>query len=200
MFNINDTNGDSKFLERYQKRLLKEFPRETLYGIEFGVAYGGGMEQICKLWRNRGIVVGYDTFTEHPKHLASYDIEETIMDGWYNEHGKENLLSKEHIQKELTDGGIFNFILVKEEVTSKSVLDVPFRFHYALLDFDIAVCMNDAYNMVRDRMIPGGYLCVHDIIPEDHLPKTHDWWFNTILPKDKLTLVANGKYLGVYRV
>ena len=199
MFSTNNSSGDSIILNGIQSRLLKEFPNEVLYGIEFGVAYGGGIEQICKLWKNRGLVVGYDTFTSHPKHLASNDIEKTIMDGYYNKMGK-NTLSKEHIQNTLISKDIFNFILIQEEVTSKTTLDLPFKFHYVLLDFDIAICMNDAYNLIKNKIKTGGYICVHDIIPENHIPSLNKWWFNEILPSTNLTFIDNGTYLGIYRV
>ena len=121
MFNINDTNRDSRILNKIQRQLLTEllteFPDEILHGAEFGVAYGGGLQQICTIWKGKGFVLGYDTFTEHPKHLASNpnSAEATAMDGWYNQLGKEKLTSA-YIHNQLVDAGHSNFNLIEGEI------------------------------------------------------------------------------------
>src|SRR4030067_2806486 len=93
MFNINDTNGDSLILEKYQLKLLEEFPDTRLVGAEFGVAYGGGIEQVCKIWKGQGIIFGYDTFDTHPRYLVKdqKSLEAGAMEGWYQQYGTDKL-------------------------------------------------------------------------------------------------------------
>ena len=198
MFNINDTNRDSRILNKIQRQLLTEFPDEILHGAEFGVAYGGGLQQICTIWKGKGFVLGYDTFTEHPKHLASNpnSAEATAMDGWYNQLGKEKLTSA-YIHNQLVDAGHSNFNLIEGEINEHISLD-HLQLHYAFLDLDLVYSMKSAYNAVKYQMIRGGYLALHDVTPEDHMPDLYKWW--KLEDKTNLELVEIGQYLLVYKV
>jgi hypothetical protein len=199
MFNINDTNGDSKLLAHIQYTLLDKFPNEQLYGVEFGVAFGGGIEQICSIWKDKGFVLGYDTFTNHPGFLAKDENspEATAMDGWYQKLGKDKL-SKKYIQSEL-EKSFSNFELIEGLVNNKTKKR-DYKYHYVLLDFDLAESMQYAYDLIKDNLHPGGFICVHDIIPDTHMPMLNSWWFNAILPKENYKLYRYGKHLGVYHV
>ena len=64
MINLNTINGADRILRFVQSMILADFKKDkVLIGIEMGVAYGGGVEALAKLWRGRGVVIGYDTFT-----------------------------------------------------------------------------------------------------------------------------------------
>ena len=197
MLNINDTNGDSKILEEYQKKLLEEFD-DTLIGAEFGVAYGGGIEQICRVWKDRGIVYGYDTFTTHPRHLVEDQIslEAGVMEGWYANHGTEDL-DIDVISKNLLESGYNNFILEKGLVTKDTIIKAE-KLHYVLLDLDILQSMKDAFDLVKNKIVIGGYLCLHDVIPNLHMPRLNHWWFEEADHKEFL-LKNFGKHLVVYK-
>lgn len=199
LFNINDTNGDSKLLAHIQYKVKEEFDH-PLVGVEFGVAYGGGIEQVCSIWRQDDHVYGYDTFAGHPKALASSSTspEATAMQGWYDQLGQHSL-SKEYIEEKLRLQGYNNFTLVKGVVDKTTVLNLG-SIHYALLDFDIPECMEDAYNLVKDKIVQGGYLCIHDAYPSSHMPNVHHWWMNTKFDQRVHNLVHVGKYLLVYKV
>jgi hypothetical protein len=59
--------------------------------------------------------------------------------------------------------------------------------------------MKDAYALVKDKIVVGGYLCVHDVIPSDHMPKLNEWW-NELCQNDfPFKLISLGKYLIVYK-
>lgn len=70
MIHLNDTNGASKHTLGVAERLFTEFDCD-LIGAEFGIAYGGGVEAIGKLWKERGTIYGFDTFEGHPKQVAN---------------------------------------------------------------------------------------------------------------------------------
>lgn len=200
LFNINDTNGDSKLLSAIHELLLHKFSGR-LMGAEFGVAYGGGIESICKTWKKRGTVYGFDTFTEHPKHLSDdpLSLEANCMDGWYNKYGKDKL-SLSYIQDYLMDNGIYNFIFIKGEINERSLNFFRGKFHYVLLDFDLVKPMRLAYDLIKDKMVRGGYICVHDVVPEDHMPAIYNWWYGEVMPNNLYDEIMRGKHLGVYRV
>jgi hypothetical protein len=197
LFNINDTSGDSKLLAHIQYKLMEEF-NEPLVGAEFGVAYGGGIEQVCSIWKPYDLVYGYDTFEGHPTQLASnaQSPEATAMQGWYDQFGKEKL-SKEYIEERLHLLGYKNFQLVKGLVDANTPKPTA-NLHYVLLDLDLVESMKSAYNLVKSYMRTGGYLCLHDVIPNQHMPSLYSWWFF----EDKLNLKLEyiGKYLVVYKV
>lgn len=180
MIELNDTNGASTFTQEYAKRCMDEFPG-PLAGAEFGVAYGGGVERIGRLWKDRGVVYGFDTFEGHPKEIGDLcpfssigggknSFAATCMDNWYSnkDFGTERI-SLEYIQSELDRQELSNVKLVKGLVTAD--MDVSFLpgLHYCLLDLDFPLSMMEAYYLVRDKIVPGGYLLLHDVIPHGHI-------------------------------
>jgi hypothetical protein len=183
MKELNDINGASKHTRAIVERLLTEFP-DHLIGAEFGVAYGGGIEYMGKTWGERGTVFGFDTFTGHPKEIAEV-CEYTKADGGQKAHaavcmdpfyngagyGREKF-AYEYIRSELDRQGLGNVVLLKGLITSKLNLNIP-RLHYAFLDLDFPLSMWDAYNLVKDKIVPGGYLCLHDVLPKGHI---HGLW------------------------
>lgn len=180
MIELNDTNGASAFTKRYAETVMSEFNGE-LIGAEFGIAYGGGVERIGKLWKDRGIIYGFDTFEGHPKEIGDLcpftvltggkdSFAATCMDNWYKpEHYGMEAIKKEYIQSELDRQGLSNVILVKGLVTAD--IDVSFipYLNYCLLDLDFPLSMLEAYYLVKDKILHGGYLLLHDVIPAGHI-------------------------------
>ncbi len=163
----------------YCKRLLTEVST-PLIGAEFGIAYGGGVESIGKIWRDRGTIYGFDTFEGHPKHLSSdlESLEATCMDGWYDQFSRDKL-SYEYQRSELDRQGLDNVILKKGLVNKNSCKDIPY-LNYVLLDLDILEPMKEGYESVKNKIVKDGYLFFHDVIP-DHLPKLNDWFFGEVM-------------------
>lgn len=107
---LNDTNNASNVTQKYYAECLTKFENQHLYGAEFGIAYGGGVEKIGKLWGSRGTVWGFDTFEGHPKFLKTIceytkkiesetnkDSAATYcMDQWYtsNDYGNYEIYQK----------------------------------------------------------------------------------------------------------
>jgi hypothetical protein len=90
MINLNRVagNGADKVVLDYAKKCLTEFKGE-LNSAVMGVAYGGDVEDIGKLWKGRGKVYGFDTFAGHPKQLVKdqTNFQATCMDYWYKLFG-----------------------------------------------------------------------------------------------------------------
>lgn len=192
-------NSDANVQTFYQKLLLSEFPNETLYGAELGIAYGGGFESLCKIWGDRGFVYALDTFTGHPKELSNdlNSMEATCMDKWYQDFGT-NELSLEYIDATLKAEGLKNYKLIKGLVHENSLQEVE-KLHYVLLDLDIILSMKLGYEAIKDKMVSGGYLLVHDVVGR-HLPLLHDWWFNEIMPLGLYEECKRNDYLAVFKV
>lgn len=169
MININDQNGASLLQLEIAQRLITEFDG-PLIGIEMGIAYGGGVEAIGRMWRYRGTVHGFDTFEGHPKQLAySQEAHEAYcMDLQYVWGGKEGL-SYEYQRAELDRQDLPNVILHKGLVTEKSLDGFKDPIHYCLLDMDLVTSMICGYLAVKDKIVKGGYLLLHDCIPRGHL-------------------------------
>ncbi|HUW47411.1 MAG TPA: hypothetical protein VMW36_01535 [Patescibacteria group bacterium] len=201
LFNINSRNNDDVRLEEVQKLCLERFPDEALIGAEFGVAFGGGLEAACRVFGERGRVLGLDTFNGHPRHLSDEpdSFEATCMDHWYEKFGL-HAVSEEHISSELYACGIHNYELIAGEVHENSISDSVENLHYVLLDLDLIEPMKVSYENIKDKMVKGGFICVHDVLPADHLPLIHEWWYNEVMPTGRYKEHAPGKYLGVYEV
>src|SRR5512133_2559163 len=133
MIQLNDLNGASKFTNAIVQGLLKKF-KDKLIGAEMGVAYGGGIENVGKLWLGRGTVYGFDTFEGHPKEIADkcqYTQEAGgksalatfCMADWYYHWGIDGV-KENHISKELDKQGLDNVILVKGLITEQT--DISF--------------------------------------------------------------------------
>jgi hypothetical protein len=168
MKHINDDNGASIVQLDIAKRCLDQF-KGPITGIEMGIAYGGGVEAIGKMWKDRGTVYGFDTFEGHPKQL-SYSPESHeayCMDLQYHTYGKEGL-SYDFQRRKLDEQGLDNVVLRKGLVHTHSADDLP-AIHYCLLDLDMVNPMIAGYVAVRDRIVQGGYLLIHDCVPAGHI-------------------------------
>jgi hypothetical protein len=181
MIELNDTNGASTFTRQYADRCLTDFPDQKLTGAEFGIAYGGGVERIGKIWKGRGVVYGFDTFEGHPKEIGELcafsaatggrsSFAATCMDSWYSnpDYGTERL-SLEYQKGELDRQGIDNVKLIKGLVTADMDISFINELHYCLLDLDFPLSMLEAYYLVRGKIVSGGYLLLHDVIPAGHI-------------------------------
>lgn len=168
MIILNEANGAFPRTYDVATRCLTEFDG-PLIGAEFGIAWGGGPEALGKLWKDRGTVYGFDTFEGHPKDLA-YDPaahEAYCMDPQYNYHTK-NGLSYDEQRVELDRQGLSNVILRKGRISNKSIEGIQY-LNYVLLDMDLIVSMVQGYQLVKDLLVPGSYLCLHDVVPRGHL-------------------------------
>lgn len=199
LINLNSFNGDDQVLFDLQKRMLNEF-KGKIYGAEFGVAYCGGIEGACKIFGKRGFMYALDTFTGHPEHLSKdvNSFEARCMDNWYIAFGKEKL-SVEYIDAVLKSEGLENYKLIKGEVHKDSLKNVK-KLHYVLLDLDLIEPMKTAYEAIKDKLVPGSYICIHDVIPADHLPDIHKWWYEEVMTSGLYEEIGFGKYLGIYKV
>lgn len=183
MKHLNDTNGASKLTLKIAERCLTEF-EGSLTGCEFGVAYGGGVEAIGKMWGVRGNVYGFDTFEGHPKDVGvvcpdslyaggKSSFAATCMDSWYQspEYGTE-AIKYDYIRKNLDEQGLLNVILCKGLVTDKT--EIPFnKLHYCFIDLDFPLSNWQAFELVKDKIVKGGYLLLHDCVPKGHI---HGCW------------------------
>lgn len=183
---LNHVNGADKVLYEYATNLLDEF-KAPLIGVTMGIAYGGEVEAIGKLWKGRGKIYGYDTFEgRHPDHLSDdrTSREARCMDHWYMEtiHGIERL--SYNYQRNTLDGqGLDNAILTKGEVHKDSCKDLPY-INYCFLDMDLVVSMRNGYEAVKDKFLPGSYLFIHDALPDKHLPLLYKWFYEDVLVND----------------
>ena len=163
-------NGDDLVVLKYATVLANKF-KGQLVGVELGSAYGGNVQDIAELWKNRGKYYGYDTFTGHPKHLGKKgEMETDCMDTWYENplFGTEKL-AHDYQRKVLDEAGLDNAILVKGLVTKNSCFDLK-EIHLAFLDMDMEKSMRSGFEAVKDKIPTGGYLLLHDAIPAWHLP------------------------------
>ena len=183
MKHLNDTNGASKLTLKIAERCLTEF-EGSLTGCEFGVAYGGGVEAIGKMWGVRGKIYGFDTFEGHPKEVGEIceasikaggisSFAAVCMDSWYQspEYGTE-AIKYDYIRKNLDEQGLLNVILCKGLVTDKT--EIPFnKLHYCFIDLDFPLSNWQAFELVKDKIVKGGYLLLHDCVPKGHI---HGCW------------------------
>lgn len=191
LITLNAINGADVIINRFAKHCLTDFDGK-LYGAVLGIAYGGDVESIAKIWKNRGIVYGYDTFSDlHPGHLAGDPdgFEGTCMSHWYEMHGTDKL--KIEYQRACLDKLLLdNAILVKGEVTKHSCKDIPY-LNFAFLDMDILASMRTGYKAVVNKIVKGGYLFLHDIPNIGSLTK----WYNEEVKPDKRfeQIIADGR-------
>jgi hypothetical protein len=183
MIHLNEVNGADKVELEYAQKCLDEFAGDII-GVQMGIAYGGGVEKIAKLWKDRGIIYGYDVFEEtHPKELTDDKFEADCMDYWYQLHGTE-MLSYSYQKGELEDQGLTNAILIKGRVNKDSCSQIPY-IHYAFLDMDILESMHEGYQAVKDKIVPNGYLLIHDYFSIPSLRK----YFDEVAEKDDWKVV-----------
>jgi len=175
MIELNTLNGADRILRFVQSLIIADFPDDYLIGVEMGVAYGGGIEALGKLWKGHGMVYGFDTFAGHPKELSldAKSMEAVCMDEHYANFGHHKLTYK-YQRSELDRQGLSNVILVKGLITGASCASLPF-LHYCLLDLDLLISMEFGYAAVRDKIVDGGYLCLHDVL-SGVLPGLVPWY------------------------
>ena len=169
MINLNDNNGAGPITREYCKEIYNRFTTPTM--VELGSPYGGGVEQIGRMSRGKGKIFAFDTFTGHPKELSySQKSHEAIcMDPQYAKYGVEKL-EYEYQRNELDRQGLHNVILRKGLINDDSMKDAGItEIHYALLDLDMITPMVLAWKLVRPLMVPGSYLCLHDVTPREHI-------------------------------
>jgi hypothetical protein len=200
MIELNDHNGASALTAKCIDDILKSFTGH-LYAAEFGVAYGGGIQRIARKLEDRGFVYGFDTFAGHPQEVANL-CEKTIEDGgvnahaaycmqpWYEKGGEYEMskLSTEYISAQLKTEGLNNVQLCKGLVTDKTDVSFIPKLHYCLLDLDYPLSMEQSYQLIKDKIVSGGYLCLHDVIPKGHINGLYEL-YQTIL-KEGFELVS----------
>jgi len=198
---LNKINGADKIVYEYCER-IKTLPVPHLYGAILGSAYGGELEAIGKLWKDRGTVYGFDTFEGHPKPLVEYhtNVEVTCMDKWYRDdvYGMEKL-STEYQQGVLDKLGLDNVKLRKGLVTPDSCQEIP-ELHYAFLDMDIYESMRDGYLAVRDKIVPGFCLFIHDATPPTHIPRVSKWLMDEVMGDDGHMWTITGEWVSAFLV
>lgn len=184
---LNRVNGADRITYEYCRRIMA-LPTDNLCGAILGSAYGGELEALAKLWKGRGTIHGFDTFEGHPKHLVvdQENFEATCMDSWYEQDvGTKTKLSYGYQREELDRMGLDNVLLHKGLVHKDSLKDIP-ALHYCLLDMDIYESMKTGYEAVKDKILPGFLLFLHDAIPATHIPRVNKLLFKEILRgKDK---------------
>lgn len=192
MITLNVINGAQTVLSFYQMKLLSKF-QTNFVGVEFGIAFGGGVEQLGSMVKGRGKVYGYDTFEDlHPDFLSSekFSFEARCMDHWYDPKvfGTQ-ALSYEFQRNQLDTEGLDNVILVKGLITKDSCKDLEV-IHYALLDMDIVESMKIGYEAVIDKLAVGGQLFIHDALPDFHLPKINKWYEEIVKKDTRLKVIG----------
>ena len=150
MININSNYGADVILLEHAQLLVEQIKDKPLIGSEFGVAWGGGVEAVGKLWKDcGGTIYGFDTFEGMPKQAATAidSPEATAMDGWYKKYGTEGL-DCDYQRKILDEEGLTNVILKKGLLNSQSLKDIPY-LHYVLFDLDLIAPTVLAWTLIR---------------------------------------------------
>lgn len=195
MIELNDANGASFFTAMFARKCLTMF-EEPLVGCEMGIAYGGGPERIGKLWKDRGIIYGFDTFEGHPQEEIVDNCEYSqdtggidsfaarCMDFWYQEYGVDEL-SIEYQQSQLDAQGLDNVKLVKGLITPETDVSFIEKLHYCFIDLDYHKCMKDAFDLMESKIVNCGFLILHDVIPAHHIQGLYDFYCD---------IIASGNY------
>ena len=55
--------------------------------------------------------------------------------------------------------------MIKGLVTTETTIDYIPYLDYVLLDFDFPSAVSASYELVRDKLSFGSYLCIHDVSP-----------------------------------
>lgn len=154
--------------------------KQDITMVVMGVAYGGILEEIGQLLKNKGVVYGYDTFVGHPKQVAEPDSRElSCMDDWYSMYGYDRL-SYEFQRAELNAQELSNVVLVKGLIDKSSCKDID-KIHFALLDLDILNSTINGYLACKDKIVKGGYLLIHDAANKDNGLFLYDWVQKTFI-------------------
>lgn len=201
---LNKHNGAAQICYKLQQEIMNEF-EGPLTAVIMGSAYGGELEALGRLWKGRGTVYGMDVFQDlHPEHLAvdgSSD-EARCMDHWYRpEIYGTNEMHIDYQRGVLDEAGLDNVILVKGEVNKHSCDEIV-NIHYALMDMDMILSMKNGYSALKDKIVKGGYLCLHDVLPAPHLGGyIYGWWYNEVLGEGEWKVVGEypNSHLGIYK-
>lgn len=188
---------------------MAAFPA-PLIGCEMGIAYGGGVERLGQCWRGKGFVFGFDTFHGHPRELA-LRCPDTLADGgplahaakcmdyWYAdpEYGRERY-GYDYIRFSLDAHGLHNVVLVQGLIGENTNIDFIPHLHYAMLDMDFPLSMRHGHRLVRDKILPGGYLCLHDVVPDGHIAGLYRF-YREVVVEGLFSVVREetGSYLAV---
>lgn len=171
------------------KKAIEDF-KPPLTFVELGSAYGGGVEEAAIRLKGIGTVYGFDTFEGHPKDLAEdiNSFEATCMDHWYDPKvvGKEKL-KYEYQRKILDEEKLDNAVLIKGRV-NKSTLKKIDKIHYAFLDMDILASMKTGFDIVEPKLVPGGYLLLHDVL--NNIESLKKWYENTIRVAPNFSVIS----------
>lgn len=198
---LNKINGADKIIYEYCERIM-QLPVDHLYGAVLGSAYGGELEAIGKLWGDRGTIYGFDTFEGHPKHLVEdqTNFEVTCMDKWYRDdvYGMDKL-TIDYQQGVLDKLGLDNVKLRKGLVHPNSCDEIPV-LHYAFLDMDIYESMRDGYEAVKDKIMPGCCLFIHDATPPTHIPRVSEWFREEVMGDDHDMWTPAGEWVGAFLI
>jgi hypothetical protein len=206
MIELNDVNGASNITSMFAQKCLEIF-QEPLVGCEMGIAYGGGPERIGKLWKDRGIVYGFDTFEGHPQDEVIDNCDFTqkdggkdafvarCMDNWYEMFGTE-ALTIEYQQSQLDAQGLDNVKLIKGLITPETDVSFIEKLHYCFIDLDYHVCMKDAFDLVDSKITNCGFLLLHDVIPAHHIPGLYDLYNQIVMSGNyKIILESPSSYI-----
>jgi len=181
---LNENNGAHLITRKYQTELLDLFPDEQLRGCEMGVAYGGGLANMRRIWGDRTDTIwGFDTYEGHPveemltrceasqRAGGKASMAAVCMEHWYNLKDRYgDRYTDEHIQAELDELGYDNVVLVKGLVTDATDVSFIEDLHYAFIDMDWPQAQRDGYELLKNKIKPGGYLALHDMCKRGHIP------------------------------
>jgi hypothetical protein len=209
LYYINNINGADYLILGVVSMIRRSFS-QNIIGAEFGTAYGGGPEAIGKLWKGIGEIHAFDTFEGHPTSLSSDpdSWEAQCMNRWYTNrdegkwripHLTKEMLTYEYQRKILDDQGLDNVILHKGLINKSSLDGIPY-LNYALLDMDLISSMRTGWELVRNKIVSGGYLALHDVIPKGHINGLNEL-FQEIFNTGEYELIINAPtaYLVVLR-
>lgn len=207
LYNINNVNGADYLLFGVAAMVRKKF-KKNIIGCEMGTAFGGGVEGIGKIWKGIGEIHAFDTFEGHPDFLSDdrNSFEARCMDRWYDNRyaGNERIpllekemLSYEYQRKVLDEQGLTNVILHKGLVDSNSLNQIDY-LNYALLDMDLLSSMKTGWDLVKDKIVKGGFLALHDVIPNGHIDGLFELYYEILDAGDySIVMECPASYLVV---
>ena len=163
--------------------LLETFKGKHLTTLEIGSPYGGAVEFAARKMGKRGTAYGYDTYEGHPKDLADdpTSMEAICMDHWYSEDVIGTYgLSYEYQTKALARLELPNAKLVKGRINKNTFDDIK-KIHFAMIDLDLIKPTIVAYEAIKNKIVKGGYLFMHDSVGTN-LPFITDFVTKEVIP------------------
>lgn len=179
MYRILSVGGTDQLVDELLKDQVQMF--HPLTAVVMGVAYGGDVESFAKILKGNGEVFGFDTFTGHPASLARSptQIDALCMNPFYDLNGTSGI-SVEHQRSELDRQVLDNAHLIKGLINPHSCSRLG-DIHLALLDLDIETSMRYGYWAVWPKMVKGGLLVAHDVVPEGHMPWNYKMFMDELI-------------------